>query len=94
MLIKAPVLHRVREPQVVEEVEVEEPRPGEVLVRVVASGVCYSRLHSADGSWDTTRTPVILGDEGAWTSWSPGSTRSTRRMRRSATWPRASSPGA
>src|SRR5439155_17414842 len=65
MLMKAPVLHAVREPQVVEEVELDEPRAGEIMVRMVASGVCHSCLHSADGSWDDTRTPVVLGDEGA-----------------------------
>ncbi len=65
MLIRAPVLHAVREPQVVEEVELDEPKTGEILVRVVASGVCHSCLSSADGSWNDTRCPVVLGDEGA-----------------------------
>lgn len=65
MLMKAPVLHAVREPLVVEEVELDEPKAGEVLVRMAASGVCHSCLHAADGSWNPPRTPMVLGDEGA-----------------------------
>jgi S-(hydroxymethyl)glutathione dehydrogenase/alcohol dehydrogenase len=65
MLIKAPVLHEVNRPQVIESVEVDEPRESEVLVRVVASGVCHSCLSSARGDWEGTRVPGILGDEGS-----------------------------
>lgn len=36
MLIQAPVLHRAREPQVVESIELEEPKQGEVLVKMAA----------------------------------------------------------
>ena len=63
--MKAPVLHAVREPLVVEDVQLDEPRAGEVLVRMAASGVCHSCLHAADGSWAGTPTPMVLGDEGA-----------------------------
>jgi NDMA-dependent alcohol dehydrogenase len=55
----------VREPIVVEEVRLDEPKAGEVLVKMAASGVCHSCLHAADGSWAGTQTPMILGDEGA-----------------------------
>ncbi|MDT0570272.1 Zn-dependent alcohol dehydrogenase [Streptomyces sp. DSM 3412] len=40
------------------------PRPGEVQVRLRASGVCHSDLHSRDGDWGTP-TPIVLGHEGA-----------------------------
>ena len=63
--MKAPVLHAVREPIVVEDVEIDEPRAGEVLVKMAASGVCHSCLHAADGSWEAPKTPMVLGDEGA-----------------------------
>ena len=63
--MKAPVLHAVREPLVVEEVELEEPKQGEVLVKMGASGVCHSCLHAADGSWANPKVPMVLGDEGA-----------------------------
>ncbi|MFN8525825.1 MAG: Zn-dependent alcohol dehydrogenase [Chloroflexota bacterium] len=65
MLMKAPVLREVRQPITVEQVEVQDPQAGEVMVRMVASGVCHSCLHAADGSWADTLTPMILGDEGA-----------------------------
>lgn len=49
----------------VEEVQLEDPRDGEVRVKLVASGVCHSCLHAADGSWTHIPNPIVLGDEGA-----------------------------
>jgi S-(hydroxymethyl)glutathione dehydrogenase/alcohol dehydrogenase len=49
----------------VDEVELDDPREGEVRVKIVASGVCHSCLHAADGSWTTFPMPIILGDEGS-----------------------------
>jgi S-(hydroxymethyl)glutathione dehydrogenase/alcohol dehydrogenase len=63
--MKAPVLFAQREPLRVEELEVEAPREGEVSVRMVASGVCHSCLHAADGSWQGIPLPIVLGDEGS-----------------------------
>ena len=40
------------------------PGPGEVLVKLAASGVCHSDLHALDGDWDTP-APLVLGHEGA-----------------------------
>jgi S-(hydroxymethyl)glutathione dehydrogenase/alcohol dehydrogenase len=65
MRIDAPVLETVGKPQVMRRVEVLEPGPGEVRVRMAASGVCHSCLHIADGSHRGLPMPVILGDEGA-----------------------------
>ena len=48
----------------VEEIELEEPLPGEVVVRMSAVGVCGTDLHSYKGEWDRP-TPIVLGDEGA-----------------------------
>ncbi len=61
----APVLRQVGEPLVLEEVTLDDPKVGEVQVRMAASGVCHSCLHAADGSWGATETPMMLGDEGA-----------------------------
>jgi S-(hydroxymethyl)glutathione dehydrogenase/alcohol dehydrogenase len=63
MRTRAAVMH---EPGalVVEELEVEEPRPGEVVVRMAAVGVCGTDLHSYKGEWDRP-TPIVLGHEGA-----------------------------
>lgn len=48
-----------------EEVEVERPHAGEVLVRVAASGVCGSDLHVLHGSSPVAVFPLVLGHEGA-----------------------------
>ncbi|HEX2438468.1 MAG TPA: zinc-binding dehydrogenase [Methylomirabilota bacterium] len=63
--MKASVLYEQGKPLGVEELELEAPRTGEVLVRMVASGVCHSCLHAADGSWQGVPVPIVLGDEGA-----------------------------
>lgn len=51
-------------PLAIETLELDEPRAGEVLVRMVASGVCRSDLHVVDGEWDRPAN-VVLGHEGA-----------------------------
>jgi Zn-dependent alcohol dehydrogenase len=45
-------------------VEVADPGPGEVLVRLGASGVCGSDRHVLDGEWQLP-SPTVLGHEGA-----------------------------
>src|SRR4051794_1575838 len=44
--VRAAVLYEYGQPLVVQELDLEEPRAGEILVRMVASGVCHSDLHS------------------------------------------------
>lgn len=61
----APVLREVGMPLILEEIEVAPPGPDEVRVRMVASGVCHSCLHVADGSHGGLPLPIVLGDEGA-----------------------------
>ncbi|HZP38108.1 MAG TPA: zinc-binding dehydrogenase [Methylomirabilota bacterium] len=63
--MRAAVLFEQGKPQRVEELDLEAPRRGEVLVRMAASGVCHSCLHAADGSWKGVPLPIVLGDEGA-----------------------------
>jgi len=48
----------------VEELLLDPPGPGEVLVRMLASGVCHSDLHVLDGDWERP-APVAMGHEGA-----------------------------
>jgi S-(hydroxymethyl)glutathione dehydrogenase / alcohol dehydrogenase len=49
----------------VERVLLEEPRHGELLVRVAAAGVCHSDLHLVDGDLGSERFPIVPGHEGA-----------------------------
>src|SRR5215475_1870492 len=63
--MRASVLFEQGKPLSVEDLELEAPRTGEVLVRMAASGVCHSCLHAADGSWKGVPLPIVLGDEGA-----------------------------
>jgi S-(hydroxymethyl)glutathione dehydrogenase / alcohol dehydrogenase len=62
--VKAAVMYGVNQPLAIEDVEVDEPRAGEVLVRTSASGVCHSDLHFMEGSYPTA-TPIVLGHESA-----------------------------
>jgi S-(hydroxymethyl)glutathione dehydrogenase/alcohol dehydrogenase len=64
MKINAAILWEQGEPLSIEEAELEAPRAGEVLVELLAAGVCHSDLHPARGDWPT-RTPLVLGHEGA-----------------------------
>jgi S-(hydroxymethyl)glutathione dehydrogenase / alcohol dehydrogenase len=62
--VRAGVLYAVGEPIVVEELELDPPREGEVLVRLAASGVCHSDLHMALGI-HRVPMPAVIGHEGA-----------------------------
>ncbi len=63
--MKAAVVHSFGEALHIEEVPVPETTPGQVLVKVVASGVCHTDLHAADGDWPVKPTlPFIPGHEG------------------------------
>lgn len=64
MNVKAAVVREKEGPFVVEEVELGEPRAGEVLVRIVATGVCHTDLICRDG-WYPVPLPAVFGHEGA-----------------------------
>jgi S-(hydroxymethyl)glutathione dehydrogenase/alcohol dehydrogenase len=61
---RAAVLDRPGAPSRIEELELAAPGPGEVRVRMTASGVCHSDLHVRDGEWERPG-PIVLGHEGA-----------------------------
>ncbi len=65
MRMRAAVLHEPGEPLAVEEVELDAPKAGEVLVKVAAAGVCHSDVHLADGVLGDDRWPMVMGHEGA-----------------------------
>ena len=64
MKIRAAVLERTGGPMTVQELDLAPPGPGEVLVRLRASGVCHSDQNAIDGTAET-RCPAVLGHEGA-----------------------------
>src|SRR5262245_46675523 len=57
-------MYEVNKPLVVEELDVLEPGPHEVLVRYAANGVCHSDLHVMTGDYPHP-LPVVLGHEAA-----------------------------
>ena len=64
-LMKAAVVHAFGQPLQIEEVPVPDVPLGQVLVQVVASGVCHTDLHAADGDWPVKPSlPFIPGHEG------------------------------
>jgi S-(hydroxymethyl)glutathione dehydrogenase / alcohol dehydrogenase len=65
MKIRAAVLERFGEPLQLQELDLEEPRRGEVLVRLVACGVCHTDLYTASGADPSGYAPTVLGHEGA-----------------------------
>jgi S-(hydroxymethyl)glutathione dehydrogenase / alcohol dehydrogenase len=63
--VRAAVLERFGEPLEVQELELAEPRAGEVLVRLEACGVCHTDLFTASGADPSGYSPTVLGHEGA-----------------------------
>lgn len=64
--MKAAVVRRLGQPLTIEELPIPTPGPGEVLVKIAATGVCHTDLHAADGDWPVKPTaPFIPGHEGA-----------------------------
>lgn len=63
--MKAAVVHEFGAPLQIEEMPVRRPEGHEILVRVVASGVCHTDLHAAEGDWPVKpKLPLIPGHKG------------------------------
>jgi len=65
MQIRAAVLEEFGAPLVVQQLELEPPRAGEVLVKLAACGVCHTDLYTASGADPSGYAPTVLGHEGA-----------------------------
>ena len=65
MKIWAAVLEEFGAPLAVQEVDLAEPKAGEVLVRLVACGICHTDLYTASGADPSGYAPTVLGHEGA-----------------------------
>jgi len=64
MKITAALVREKEQPFSIEELELEEPRAGEILVRVAGVGVCHTDLIVRD-QWYPVPLPAVLGHEGA-----------------------------
>lgn len=64
MKTRAAVAWKAGQPLEIEEVELEGPKTGEVLVKIVASGVCHTDAYTLSGADSEGLFPCILGHEG------------------------------
>ncbi len=64
MRMRAAVLEEFGQPLQVQEVELADPRAGEVLVRLEACGVCHTDMYTASGADPSGYAPAVLGHEG------------------------------
>jgi S-(hydroxymethyl)glutathione dehydrogenase/alcohol dehydrogenase len=62
--MKAAVLREINKPFSIEEVQIDKPRPREVLLRTAAAGICHSDMHFQEGKY-LYPMPCVLGHEGA-----------------------------
>ena len=63
--MKAAVVREFGKPLTIEEVAVPQPGPGQIQVKIEASGVCHTDLHAAEGDWPVKpNPPFIPGHEG------------------------------
>jgi alcohol dehydrogenase, propanol-preferring len=66
--MKAAVVREFKKPLIIDEVPVPEVGPGQILVKIEASGVCHTDLHAADGDWPVKPSPPFIpGHEGVGT---------------------------
>ena len=66
--MKAAVLHALKAPLTIEQVAIPEPGYGDLLIKVMACGVCHSDLHAIEGDWTPLPVlPLIPGHEVAGT---------------------------
>jgi S-(hydroxymethyl)glutathione dehydrogenase/alcohol dehydrogenase len=64
MKMRAAVLEEFGAPLSIEQVDLADPRAGEVLVRLVACGVCHTDMYTASGVDPSGYSPTVLGHEG------------------------------
>src|SRR5690348_11493424 len=64
---RAAICYAFGEPLVIDDLSVDPPQAGEVVVRIVASGVCHSDVHLIRGEWGTRfgSPPLLAGHEAA-----------------------------
>src|SRR5438270_1139934 len=65
MKITAAVVPGRAAPFEIQTLDLAGPQPDEVLVRIVASGMCHTDLHARDGYFPNLPYPIVCGHEGA-----------------------------
>ena len=65
MKVKAAVAHKAGAPLTIEDVDLDGPRSGEVLVEIKATGICHTDEFTLSGADPEGLFPAILGHEGA-----------------------------
>ena len=65
MKIQAAVAYEAKKPLVIEEIDLEGPKEGEVLIKLAATGVCHTDAYTLSGADPEGLFPSILGHEGA-----------------------------
>ena len=64
--MRAAVVEKFGAPLQIRDVPVPSPGPGQALIQIMATGVCHTDLHAADGDWPAKPTPPFIpGHEGA-----------------------------
>ena len=63
--MQAAIVRELGKPLIIEETAIPTPGPGEILVKVAATGVCHTDLHAVSGDWPVKpQPPFIPGHEG------------------------------
>ena len=65
MRTRSAIFRAAHQPISVEDVELQDPQPGEVRVRVAATGACHSDYHAVDGHIQASTVPLVMGHEAA-----------------------------
>jgi S-(hydroxymethyl)glutathione dehydrogenase/alcohol dehydrogenase len=65
MKVRAAVAYKAKSPLVIETIDLEGPKEGEVLVEIKATGICHTDEYTLSGSDPEGMFPVVLGHEGA-----------------------------
>ena len=64
MKSRAAIFIAEKQPLVLDEIEIDDPKEGEVLVKLNASGICHTDLHEISGKANNPLMPSVLGHEG------------------------------
>jgi len=67
MKCQGAVLYGKHKEFVVDEITVDDPKAGEIMIKLAASGICHSDWHLVTGTYGDLYYPILAGHEGAGT---------------------------